>query len=253
MANMFQETIEGFEFVPSEDQWTGKRRFLEDPDGTFEEGTTLPEVGDADFPAQNAPYDTPPANFKVRKVTFTNYSNVAGEERQLIVDYSTKDINFTNVPDPDDDQENLQVSGEFVLLGGLSGNAGATKFAESGATLDNKLRIYIPTATYTFSESQDTFALAIATFTGKIGKVKDDDARWLMTGATISEFINDDGDNRFQVVRAYSYKDVQAPAFAGGAADQGWQLVWDPKKAHWDVTAPLMYGTVAFTDAMPAL
>jgi hypothetical protein len=139
-------------------------------------------------------------------------------------------------------------------------NANNFKWAADGAAVrvDNiTMRVFMVTADYSISDpGYLDFATAIASI-GKPGNVSNADSRWLIMGGNISEYRDDQDNERYRVVRTYKYKMIPGPAFANPPVaadkDKGWQLQWNPDKQHFDNTAPLIYAVAAPPDILPTI
>jgi hypothetical protein len=248
MANFFTELVQEFEFNPTTEQWSGKRQFLENPNGTFEEGVNLPELGDQ-FPPQ--PNFVNPINFIARIIRISNYNNVPGAERVYNVQYSTKNVNSSNNPDPETEPESLTLGSEIIRVENQGSNNSAVK--ANGVPVQSAINLFVLNHVYQKTTVQDTFSDAITDAdTSSFQKLLSSNPNWLYSGADIDLYIDDEGEEKARSVRTYTFKQVSGSIEGPAVAADSWNLVWNSKISKWQLLDPATFSTVvSFPDTMP--
>jgi hypothetical protein len=266
MPEMWKELSkpEHFQFNPSEndEDWTGKRTFLrDDVNGTIlPADLPVPGISNVNFRA--TPYyrgGYQPLSFLAREVEIVFQKAAESTEGQLyIVNYAAKSLSDRDFPNSQTATESLSISSTVMTLKNKAKNANNFKWAANGGAVrvDNvTFRIFMITADYSISDpGYLNFAAAIASI-GAPGTVSNADSRWLIMGGNISEYRDDQDNERYRVVRSYKYKRIPGPDFEAGIVDidKGWQLVWNPDVQKFDKTAPLLYATSAPPDILPTI
>lgn len=254
MSN-YTELLESYNLSPGETEWSGTRSFIQDPNGSI---SSLPLIGSI-FPTNDAfSSDFPiPLALLCRQISITPYNSgstgTVDAKYIYTCNYSTRS-SFTRAPDPEDEPEDLSVGIEVEQL-----NMIGTSDGPQGGTSSKKIRqtIYVNRVVATYEKTQiyDTLQDALDTFNTQIGRVLDNGATpdevWLSIGGDVTQFIDNDGDQKFECKRKYSYLRID---YDGN--NYGWQYIWNGEEYEefkTDGGQKLYTTVVAFTDTMPDL
>ena len=256
MSN-YTELLESYNLSPGETEWSGTRSFIQDPNGSI---SSLPLIGSI-FPTNDAfSSDFPiPLALLCRQISITPYNSgstgTVDAKYIYTCNYSTRS-SFTSAPDPEDEPEDLSVGTEveqLVLIG--------TDDGPEGSTTSKKIRqtIYVNRVIATYEKTQiyDTMQDAVDSFSLQIGKVLkegapvDPDELWLSLGGDVTQFIDNDGDTKFECKRKYSYLKID---YDGNS--YGWQYIWNGQEYEEFKTdgGNFLYEIrTTFTDTMPLI
>lgn len=237
----YKELREEWSFSRAVSGNTGLRILVPDADGEI---ASLPVLGSA-FPMEYIYdagwFDSSGADVQctLRRIV-KSPRGVEEEEFQYRLEYADERASSGGISHraPPDDTVAMEANGEFVSLEFDKHEATHGWKYENGLNPleGDKISMLTVTASFSISETHDTFNEAISGLSGSIGKINSgepDPGCWLFLGFRVEQTYNADGDTTFTIYRNYKYLRIIDPADSG-QAPKGWQWIFNKQTGLWD-------------------
>lgn len=261
---MFRELIDQFSVTANQDAYTITKKiidtseFPEDTCGTEGSIAALPEIGD-DFDGDlHGAFADTTYDFTLLHLVSITAQPFEWRSHNIIcyvLEYGVQ-------PAEDNRETQSLTLGVEVLTLDNDGTGSGTKFQASGDQFPAYFSKYIPIADYTFSAVFDNFEASytfegigkLSDFIGKVNNTLGGDGHWLCASIEVQQIVTREGYIKYRRTEHYKYRKISGDNVDIPSTGNigGWNAVYNPKKAKFEWTTPLVYDlSTTWIRAMP--